>query len=112
VANELVVEVAPFTIGRGIATDALLEASDRLEREFLSRADGYVGRILVQRESTAWADIVFWRSARHAQQAMQAVASSEACRAYFTCMAEADHEDPGQGVTLFHCRRTYGAVAL
>jgi hypothetical protein len=112
VTQDLAIEVAPFSVANGVATEALLEASDRLERDFLSSADGYIGRVLVQKDATAWADIVFWRSARHAQEAMKAAASSEACRSYFECMKEADHQEPGEGVTLFRSRKMYGSIAL
>jgi hypothetical protein len=112
VKNELAVELAPFTVANGMSTGALLEASERLERDFLSKADGYLGRVLVQKDSSTWADIVFWRSAEHASKAIQAAASSEACRSYFECMAAADHNDAAQGVTLYRSLKTYGSLAL
>lgn len=110
--NELAIELAPFTVANGVSSDRLLEASERLERDFLSKADGYLGRVLVQKDSSTWADLVFWRSAEHASKAMGAAASSEACRSYFECMAAEDHSDPAKGVTLYRCLKTYGAMAL
>ncbi len=110
--HELVIELAPFNVASGVTREALLEASERLERDFLSKADGYLGRVLVQKDSSTWADIVFWRSGEHAAKAMQAAASSEACRAYFECMAAEDHDEPAKGVTLYRSLKTYGAMAL
>ena len=108
----LAIEMAPFTVASEVTTEALLEASDRLEQEFLSKADGYIGRVLVRKDAGTLADIVFWRSAEHAEKAMQAVASSAACRAYFACMAAVDHDEPGDGVTLFRSLKSYGSIRL
>jgi hypothetical protein len=108
--NNLTIELAPFAVADGVGTDELLEASDRLERIFLTKAEGYLGRVLVQKDSRTWADIVFWRSDEHASKAMMAAASSETCRAYFQCMAAEDHGDAGKGVTLYRSVRSYGAV--
>lgn len=110
--NELAIELAPFTVAHGVNTDKLLDASERVERDFLSKADGYLGRVLVQKDSSTWADIVFWRSAGHATKAMGAAASSEACRTYFQCMAAEDHDDLAKGVTLYRSFRTYGTLVL
>lgn len=108
--NNLTIELAPFVVADGVGTNELLEASERLERNFLAKAEGYLGRVLVQKDSRTWADIVFWRSGEHASKAMEAAASSETCRAYFECMAAEDHGDPDKGVTLYRSVKTYGAV--
>jgi len=110
VKNVTAIEIAPFAVAEGVTISELLEASERLEREFLTQAAGYLGRVLVQKDSTTWADIVFWRSADDASKAMQAAASSETCRSYFECMAQEDHDDPSNGVTLYQSVKTYGAV--
>ncbi len=107
---ELTIEMAPFAMMNGITEEALLAASDKLEREFLSKSDGYVGRVLVREETGKWADIVFWKSEAHASKAMEAVASNAACRSYFECMKEADHNDPHNGVSLFRAVKTYGSL--
>lgn len=107
--TELTIEMAPFTVASGITEEALLAASERLEREFLSKSDGYVGRVLVHKDTEKWADIVFWKSEAHASKAMEAVASSAACRSYFECMQEADHNDPHNGVSLFRAVKAYGS---
>jgi hypothetical protein len=108
--NELVIELAPFAVADGVSASDLLKASERLERDFLSRAEGYLGRVLVQKDSGTWADIVFWRSGEHASMAMEASAVSETCRAYFECMASEDHGDPAKGVTLYRSIKAYGSV--
>jgi hypothetical protein len=110
--NDIAIELAPFTVATGVNKDALLEASERVEREFLSRAEGYMGRVLVQKDAESWADIVIWRSHEDASKAMWAAASSDACRSYFACMAEQDHVEPENSVTLYRSLKTYGAMAL
>lgn len=108
--NELAIELAPFSVADGVSINELLQASERLERDFLSKADGYLGRVLMQKDSGTWADIVFWQSGEHASKAMEAASTSETCRAYFECMAAEDHGDPAKGVTLYRSVMTYGSV--
>lgn len=108
--NGMAIELAPFAVAKGVNASELIEASERLERDFLSKAEGYLGRVLVQKDSSTWADIVFWQSSEHASKAMEAAATSQACRAYFECMAAEDHGDPAMGVTLYRSVRTYGSV--
>jgi hypothetical protein len=55
---------------------------------------------------------VIWRSTEDASKAMWAEASSDACRSYFACMAEQDHVEPENSVTLYRSLKTYGAMAL
>ena len=109
-SGTMVVEMAPFAVAEGVTDAELLEASERLEREFLSRADGYVGRILARVHARQWADIVLWKSEPHVTAAMARAGESPACAAYFACMSGADHDQPGQGVSLFHAMRAYGAL--
>lgn len=108
--NGFAIELAPFGVADGVSVGELLEASERLERDFLSKAEGYLGRVLVRKDSRTWADIVFWQSGEHAAKAMEAAATSETCRAYFKCMAAEDHDDPAKGVTLYRSVKTYGTV--
>lgn len=97
----MVSEVAPI---------ALIEAMHRRKREFLSGADGCIARVSVQKDGAVWADSWFWQTMEHASGAMPAVAASEDCRAHFACMAAADHDDPGQGVTLFRTLTSQGPI--
>jgi len=108
--SPIAIELAPFTLASGLSEAALLAASDRLEQEFLARAEGYLGRMLVRKDGRNWLDIVFWQSSAHAAKAMEQAAASEVCGAYFQCMAAADHDDPSQGVTMFETVKRYGAV--
>jgi hypothetical protein len=106
------IEMAPFTLAEGMFEETLLAASERLEMEFLSGLDGYLGRMLVRKDDRSWSDIVFWRTPQDAARAMERAASSEVCRSYFECMAAADHDDPAQGVTVYQRVRSYGSVVI
>lgn len=103
----MAIEMAPFRLAAGVGEDALLEASGRLEREFLAMTDGYLGRVLLRRSPDQWCDMVFWATPEHAATAMAAAAASEPCGAYFACMLAEDHADPSNGVTLFDAVRWY-----
>lgn len=107
----LAIEIAPFRLAAGTDEATLLEASERLEREFLSRADGYLGRSLSRLPDGRWADVVLWRSVEQAEAAMGRVSESHACSAYFGCMLSEDTADPANGVSLFRAIRTYGSLA-
>lgn len=108
--NAIAVELAPFALAPGTTPQALHAASERLEREFLSACEGYLGRILLRREDGQYADLVFWASVEAARAAMSRAAGSAVCRDYFACMLQADHADPAQGVSLFTAVRHYGTV--
>lgn len=108
----MAIELAPFSVAAEVTTRDLLEASDALERDFLSKARGYIGRVLVQKDTASWADIVVWASAEHAEKAMAAAATSSACRAYFQCMKQEEHDEPANGVTLFRSLKAYGRMKL
>lgn len=110
-SDTLVVEIAPFAVADGVAEQRLLEASERLEREFLAGRQGYVGRVLARLDGGQWADIVLWRSPQDVEAAMGLVGESAACSAYFSCMAGADHDAPGHGISLFRAVRVYGSLA-
>lgn len=107
----LAIEFAPFTVAPGVDEAALIAASERLEREFLASAPGYLGRTLARLDGGRWADIVLWRSPEDAAAVLPRIPGSAACGAYFSCMVAADPHDPGAGVSLFRAVRAYGAFA-
>ncbi len=101
----IAVKLASFTLADGVSETALLDERERLKTDFLARTDGYLGRMLVKKDRKTWADIVYWQSRAQAEKAMEQMASSEACRRYFTCMAAEDHNNPAHGVTPFEAIR-------
>lgn len=105
------IEMAPFTLASGVSDAALLAASERLEREFLSQQKGYVGRALTRRPDGGWADVVMWESKESAEAIIPLVPQSPAAGAYFACMASADTDNPSQGISLMQAQGVYGALA-
>jgi len=66
-----VVEFVSFKLKEGIPERQFLEASDVLNKVFLSVQKGYISRKLLKTEDT-WADIVLWESMDDAMNAMKA----------------------------------------
>lgn len=101
------IEWSPFRLKPGITEPELLAASEMLQRDFLSRQHGFVGRELLRGANGQWADLVSWRDDESANAVMQAVADSPACVAYFQLMEGVDAADPGAGVLHLHRVRAY-----
>ncbi len=107
-SQQTVVEWAPFALTPGTEEQKLLQASEALQQDFLSKQKGFLRRELLKGKDH-WADLVFWASQEDAAQAVQNAASSPLCHAYFQLMAAADHNDPGAGVLHFEVKESYAA---
>jgi hypothetical protein len=96
-----VIEWAPFRLRPEVTGEALADASEALQHEFLARQDGFVRRELLCLDERNWVDLVYWRDATAAAAAMQAAASSAVCHTYFHLMEGEVHEGTG----VLHLRR-------
>jgi hypothetical protein len=105
--DTLAIEMAPFALGENVTEEGLLEASERLEREFLSKCDGYIGRILTRSADGSFVDILFWKSASKFEEALEHAHTSGACANYFGCMAPQDAV-AGKGISIFQAVKQYG----
>jgi len=105
----MVVEWAPFRLLDGVEEAELFAASEALQADFLATRQGFLRRELVHLEDDRWGDLVYWQDEAAARQAMESAASSPVCFRYFKLMADADHQEPGEGVQLLAVRRTYSA---
>ena len=105
--DEMTIEWAPFHLAAGVTEAELFRASEELQREFLSRQDGFVRRELLRDKDGNWCDLVYWRDAAAAERIVAAVAESEVCRRYFRLMAVADPTEPAAGVQHYLLRRSY-----
>jgi hypothetical protein len=106
-----ILEIAAFTKAPGLTDAQLRAASETFERDFVARQPGYLGRILVKKSETEWADVALWQSRAHAEAVLQAAMTSESCAAYFQCMVHANTDDPAAGVQHFEVAGLYGAFA-
>lgn len=84
--NTEVIEWAPFKVKPGIDEATLLKLSEGLQTGFLAGRKGYKRRELVKAGDDEYIDIVWWASLADAKAAMQHVAGSAACNAYFAAM--------------------------
>lgn len=103
----VVIEWAPFTLKPGASEQALLEASARLQKDFLQPQPGFLRRELLRAPDGGYIDVVWWASHALAADAMNRASESATCRAYFGQM-DADHADPGAGVIHFVQLKQYG----
>jgi hypothetical protein len=100
---EVVVEWAPFRLAAGVTEDALLEASETLQRAFLAKQPGFVRRELLRGADGQWADLVQWENEAAANAVFAAAGESPICHEYFRLMALPEGTDPAAGV--LHLRR-------
>ena len=104
--TDQVLEWAPFRLKPGVDEATLLESSERLQRDFLARQEGFVRRELIKGAEGAYIDLVWWESFAASQAAVKKAACSPACRAYFAVM-DCDDGDPGDEVLLFNIVGSY-----
>lgn len=108
----MTIEWAPFTLKDGVAEEALLNASEALQTDFLARQEGFVRRELMRGADGGWVDLVYWHDEETASRAGAAAMESPVCHRYFALMVGADHADPGAGVSHFTIRETYGDAVV
>ena len=104
--TDQVVEWAPFRLKQGLDEATLLQASERMQRDFLARQDGFVRRELIKGAEGAYIDLVWWDSFAASQAAMKNAASSTAYRSYFTLM-DRTNGDPRDHVVIYSVEGSY-----
>lgn len=87
--NNVTVEWAPFTLKEGVDESKLLEAAETLQKEFLSKQEGFLKRELLKGKANRWADILHWNTKEAAEKAMGNAMNSSVCHSYFQFMADA-----------------------
>jgi hypothetical protein len=78
-----VVEWAPFRLAPGVTSEALLDAAQRLNEDFLLRQPGFLGREVLEGPDGEWVDLLHWTDGASAEAAMQRAAESPVCSTYF-----------------------------
>jgi hypothetical protein len=101
-----VIEWAPFRLAPGVTESALLEASERFQRDFLAGQPGFLRRELLRGRDGQWIDLVLWQDQASADAIMAAATSSPHCAAYFEVM-DMSGVDPAAGVSHFSRLRHY-----
>jgi hypothetical protein len=104
-----VVEWAPFRLREGITEQALLEASELLQRDFLAGQPGFIRRELLRGADGQWVDLVHWADDAAAQAVFATAMESPVCAEYFKLMVMPEGADLASGVLHLHCVREYAA---
>ena len=102
-----VVEWAPFRVVDGVTEQALLAASDSLQREFLARQRGFVRRELLRGADGEWVDLVHWEDEAAAHAVFAAAMESPVCAEYFKLMVMPEGLDLATSVLHFSRVREY-----
>jgi len=66
-----VLEFSPFRLKPGVDEATLLQASERMQCDFLSGQEGFVRRELIKGAEGAYTDLVWWESFAASQTAMK-----------------------------------------
>ena len=69
--TDQVLEWAPFRLRSGVDEAALLESSERLQRDFLAYQEGFVRRELIKGAEGSYIDLIWWSSFAASQSAMK-----------------------------------------
>jgi hypothetical protein len=102
-----IIEFAPFELKEGTDAKALVAASENLQKEFLEKQKGFIKRELVKKSTSEYVDIVYWANKADADSAVENAMESSVCFSYFQLMKEADHHNPGAGVSHFEIISEY-----
>lgn len=84
--SNFIIEVATFMLLSVSSDGLLLDTSEKMQREFLSKQPGFISRKLVRSSEGKWADIVEWKSLDDARKAADIAFQNPACFAYFSLM--------------------------
>src|SRR5262245_24575188 len=101
-----ILEWAPFRLRAGVDEEALLHASERLQRDFLTRQQGFLRRELIKGAEGSYVDLVWWESFALSQAALRKAASSPAYHAYLGVM-DCSYGDPRDHVLLYSIEGSY-----
>lgn len=91
-------EWAAFRLQAGATVEALRQASQQMQAQFLDAQPGFVSRQLLDLGEGGFADLVVWASAQAAKEMMDKAPQHPACQAYFALM-QVD-QSPSIGVVV------------
>ncbi|PZF83331.1 hypothetical protein [Jiangella anatolica] len=82
----MLIALVPFALKPDVSEDALLDLSERFEKEFVAEQDGIVRRVLLK-DGDSYADLVFFRDQESIDRVMEAERTSPVCAEFFSAMA-------------------------
>jgi hypothetical protein len=101
-----IIEWVAFGLKPGCTESDLLQASQKLQDDFLDQQPGFIRRELLSLDGTGrFADLVTWQSHEAAGQAMSRANDNPACAHYFAMLEVSEAPQ--------HCTplKTYGSLA-
>ncbi|WP_136660030.1 antibiotic biosynthesis monooxygenase [Nitratireductor sp. XY-223] len=104
--SRTIVETAEIKLREGVTEAEFIEASKTFQREFLSGKKGFLRRELLKLDERNYVDLVHWESRAAADEVMNLVGESNACRAFFSYM-EMDEANPSDGVNHYESLAVY-----
>ncbi len=104
--TDITVEIANITLKKGVTEEQLMEASQKLQNEFVDSLKGFISRELVHLYENQYADIIHWETREDAEKAMEQASSSTACMEFFSLM-EMDEANPDEGLLLYRSIASY-----
>ena len=99
-----VVELAPFFIKEGVLEKELLEASARVQTDFIEKQPGFIKRELLKKSDQEYLDIVYWQSEKAAKNAAEKAMQSEICHKFFQLM---NLSNPNGGLSHYQIVKSY-----
>jgi len=108
--TDRVLEWAPFQLKQGIDEATLLQASERLQRDFLAQQEGFLRRELIKGAEGSYADLIWWDSFAASQAAMKSAVCSTAYRNYLAMM-DRTNGDPRDHVLVYSIEGSYRPAA-
>ncbi|MEO0913597.1 MAG: hypothetical protein AAFY59_11505 [Pseudomonadota bacterium] len=106
--SRMIVETAEIKLRESVTEAEFFEASQTFQRDFLNGRKGFLRRELLKLDDRSYVDLVHWESREAADEVMNAVGESEACRAFFSFM-EMDEANPSDGVKHYQSMAVYTA---
>jgi hypothetical protein len=100
-ASEQTVEWAPFIKKAEVSDQQLMTAAAQLQSGFLSLQAGFVKRVLIKKNTSEYADIVYWKTAEAANAAADNVVNCDVCNAYFSLMDMSNTQKMLTGFTYY-----------
>ena len=81
-----VIEITTFQLNEGVPAELLLQAADKMQKEFLAKADGFISRSITVEENGTWRDIIAWKDKRSMEEAAQRAMEPGAAVPFMRCI--------------------------
>lgn len=84
--NQKILELASFKLKEGVNEAEFLNASEKFQKVFVEKQEGYVSRKLVCSNDGTWCDVVTWNTEENAHAVNKAMNENEIAQQYCSFM--------------------------